>query len=112
MAGALPAELSVHNGEEGIRTLETIPCLHGFQPCSFGQTRTPLRYLPFSLLIKAKALFSEHSLCTAPHLPILAASDPATTFGVIELNFCVRNGNRCVLYAINTTPLSYSLKTK
>ncbi len=63
-------------------------------------------------LYKAKALFSEHFLCTASHLPILAASDPATTFGVIELNFCVRNGNRCVLYAIDTTPLSYSLKTK
>ena len=30
----------------------------------------------------------------------------STTFGVIVLNFCVRNGNRCVHYAIATRLLS------
>ena len=34
--------------------------------------------------------------------PILAVGVPTTTFGAIELNFCVRNGNRWILYAIIT----------
>ena len=39
----------------------------------------------------------------ASRRPILAGSDPPTTFGAIELNFCVRYGNRCGLNAIVTT---------
>ena len=39
----------------------------------------------------------------ASQRPILAGSDPPTTFGAIELNFCVRYGNRCDLNAIITT---------
>ena len=39
----------------------------------------------------------------ASRRPILAGSDPPTTFGAIELNFCVRYGNRCDLNAIITT---------
>jgi hypothetical protein len=27
---------------------------------------------------------------------------PPTTSGVIGLNFCVRHGNRCISYAMNT----------
>ena len=34
--------------------------------------------------------------------PILPIRVQISTFGVIELNFCVRNGNRWVLYAIIT----------
>ena len=35
-------------------------------------------------------------------LPIFTASHPATIVGAYELNFCVRNGNRWTLIAINT----------
>ena len=35
-------------------------------------------------------------------LPIFAASHPATIVGANELNFCVRDGNRWTLIAINT----------
>ena len=35
-------------------------------------------------------------------LPIFTASHPATIVGANELNFCVRDGNRWTLAAINT----------
>ena len=35
-------------------------------------------------------------------LPIFPASHPASIVGVHELNFCVRDGNRWTLMAINT----------
>ena len=35
-------------------------------------------------------------------LPIFTASHPATIVGANELNFCVRDGNRWTLVAINT----------
>ena len=35
-------------------------------------------------------------------LPIFTASRPATIVGAYELNFCVRDGNRWTLIAINT----------
>ena len=38
-------------------------------------------------------------------LPIFTASHPATIVGANELNFCVRNGNRWTLIAINTNYL-------
>ena len=46
-------------------------------------------------------------------LPIFTASHPATIVGANELNFCVRNGNRWTLIAINTNyllvlPVHYS----
>ena len=34
--------------------------------------------------------------------PILPVGVPTSTFGVNELNFCVRNGNRWILYFIIT----------
>ena len=34
--------------------------------------------------------------------PILPGSFPPSTFSAKELNFCVRNGNRCILLAIVT----------
>ena len=36
---------------------------------------------------------------------ILPGSCPPSTFDVRELNFCVRDGNRCVLSAIVTKPI-------
>ena len=35
-------------------------------------------------------------------LPIFPASHPASIVGECELNFCVRDGNRWTLIAINT----------
>ena len=35
-------------------------------------------------------------------LPIFPASHPASIVGADELNFCVRDGNRWILIAINT----------
>ena len=39
-------------------------------------------------------------------LPIFPGSHPPSIVGVHELNFCVRDGNRCTLTAINTNYLS------
>ena len=39
-------------------------------------------------------------------LPIFTASHPATIVGANELNFCVRDGNRWTLAAINTNLLT------
>lgn len=45
--------------------------------------------------------------------PIFPASHPASIFGDRELNFCVRDGNRCDHFAIVTRSFQdYSLKTK
>ena len=35
--------------------------------------------------------------------PNLPGGFPPSTFSAKELNFCVRNGNRCILFAIVTT---------
>ena len=40
-------------------------------------------------------------------LPIFTASRPATIVGADELNFCVRDGNRWTLIAINTNYISF-----
>ena len=42
-------------------------------------------------------------------LPIFAASHPATIVGANELNFCVRDGNRWTLIAINTNSYGWVL---
>ena len=36
------------------------------------------------------------------HFPIFTDRHQSTIFGTIELNFCVRDGNRCTLNVINT----------
>ena len=42
-------------------------------------------------------------------LPIFPASHPASIVGADELNFCVRDGNRWTLIAINTNYISFSV---
>ena len=42
-------------------------------------------------------------------LPIFTASHPATIVGANELNFCVRDGNRWTLIAINTNSYGWLL---
>ena len=50
-------------------------------------------------------------------LPIFPASRPASIVGADELNFCVRDGNRWTLIAINTNysgwglPIAYMSKS-
>ena len=39
-------------------------------------------------------------------LPIFPASHPASIVGADELNFCVRDGNRWTLIAINTNSIN------
>ena len=42
-------------------------------------------------------------------LPIFPASHPASIVGADELNFCVRDGNRWTLIAINTNSFGWAL---
>ena len=42
-------------------------------------------------------------------LPIFPASHPASIVGADELNFCVRDGNRWTLIAINTNYVGWVL---
>ena len=41
--------------------------------------------------------------------PTLPGGCPPSTISAQELNFCVRNGNRCILFAIITTYLYLSI---
>ena len=45
-------------------------------------------------------------------LPIFPCSHPQSIVGANELNFCVRDGNRCTLTAINTNYWGHTLKTE
>ena len=57
-----------------------------------------------------RARISPDSLVFA--LPILPGSHPPSIVGANELNFCVRDGNRWTLIAINTNYTGYTLKTE
>ena len=52
---------------------------------------------------KNRLVFTKRFLVLA--LPIFPASHPASIVGADELNFCVRDGNRWTLVAINTNYL-------
>ena len=72
---------------------------------SGSQTRTD------DNLINSQVLYQlSYAGITAWQRPILAGSDPPTTFGVLKLNFCVRHGNRCILQAIITTLTLYGFE--
>ena len=84
------------------------PCSPSFLCCTYFRNQS---YYKKRVVIKRSSLFQ-----LAWQRPILAGSDPPTTFGVLKLNFCVRHGNRCILQAIITTLPSRvracALKTK
>jgi hypothetical protein len=49
------------------------------------------------------------ALFFARQRPTLAGGGPPTTIGAEELNFRVRNGNGCVLFAIATEPTALNI---
>ena len=61
--------------------------------------------LPFFPLCRKKAPPIGETFCFVLALPIFPASHPASIVGACELNFCVRDGNRWTLVAINTNYL-------
>ena len=69
--------------------------IHSF-PCPAPTANSPARHK------KAPIFRSELMLA----LPIFPCSHPQSIVGANELNFCVRDGNRCTLTAINTNYLS------
>ena len=56
------------------------------------------------IMINSHALYrlSYGGIYKSWHLPIFPGRHHPSIFGTIELNFCVRNGNRCTLNVINT----------
>ena len=46
------------------------------------------------------------------HLPIFPGRHQPSIFGTAELNFCVRDGNRCTLSVINTNFFVYYFNSK
>ena len=68
--------------------------IHSF-PCPAPTANSPARHK------KAPIFRSELMLA----LPIFPCSHPQSIVGANELNFCVRDGNRCTLTAINTNYL-------
>ena len=73
-----------------------------FQSSGFIHFRAPpLQRTPRQGAKKAPIFRSELMLA----LPIFPCSHPQSIVGANELNFCVRDGNRCTLTAINTNYL-------
>ncbi len=97
-------------GEQGIRTLETGYRLHDFQSCSFDHSdSSPNGMAPQAGLEPATDRLTADSSTTELlwNNPSLATSyshrgNPPTTIGAEELNFRVRYGNGCDLFAIIT----------
>ena len=72
-----------------------------FTPCRHGASGDRPPALSGTTFINAKRL-AQMSESFVLALPILAVSHPTTIVGGIELNFCVRDGNRWTLDPINT----------
>ena len=69
---------------------------------SFISVPRPYRELPGKAQKKLRSFDRSFMLA----LPIFPCSHPQSIVGANELNFCVRDGNRCTLTAINTNYLS------
>ena len=72
--------------------IDTFFRIHSF-PCPAPTANSPARR-------KKKLRSFDRSFMLA--LPIFPCSHPQSIVGANELNFCVRDGNRCTLTAINT----------
>ena len=66
----------------------------------------PTDYAPSAKRVKkTPTLLGGHFICW--HLPIFPGRHQPSIFGTTELNFCVRDGNRWTLSAINTNLLTF-----
>ncbi len=83
---------------------DSLPFILRFAPINGGSLRTrprPSRTLHACIYNKRDTPFGV-SLSFNQRLPILPGRHQPSTFGVYELNYCVRDGNRWTLVAIAT----------
>ena len=98
----------VRFNRQPVQTVSAVPRLHPkgtssfiFQS-SFISVPRPYSELPGKAQKKLRSFDRSFMLA----LPIFPCSHPQSIVGANELNFCVRDGNRCTLTAINTNYLS------
>ena len=82
------------------------PSARRTQGTATGNRNKPLKYRRFIIYVKENPRPFGQGFVFA--LPIFPSSHPLSIVGVCELNFCVRDGNRWTLTAINTNYLSAS----
>ena len=94
----------------GCGRILSAPTVAAAKPPTGRHARRPLqkRVHLSSLTTKKASPIGETSLFVLA-LPIFPASHPASIVGADELNFCVRDGNRWTLIAINTNYVGWVL---
>ena len=88
----------LHRTAEGLRIIHS--SFFSLQD-SFISVPRPFSELPGKAQKKLRSFDRSFMLA----LPIFPCSHPQSIVGANELNFCVRDGNRCTLTAINTNYL-------